>query len=78
MSNNSRWLCPKCKTNNELSITRCGLCSAPKPINTPTIDERSNPSATDIKLTQMLHNAIDKMGYAQKNKTWCWLENNVL
>jgi hypothetical protein len=71
-----KWLCDKCHSNNELNKTRCGFCGNPQPDNISTVHESQNTEA-EIKLSQLLHNAIEKMTPLQRRKTQRWLEDNI-
>ena len=72
----NKWFCPKCKTWNENEKTRCSWCSAPQPANTAQVTESAN--SEDIKITQLLHNTIEKLNYRSKVKLWRWLEDNLI
>ncbi len=76
MSENS-WYCPKCKTNNALHVNRCSFCSSTKPV-VPINKEGVNMDAAAVKLRNDLHQAIEKMDYSRMNRTFRWLEDNIL
>lgn len=69
MSN--KWLCDKCNGWSTVDKTRCSFCSNPRP-------GAEQPNKALAKITQDLHNTIDKLNSTQKQKMWRWLEDNVL
>ena len=71
-----KWLCDKCHSNNEIGKTRCGFCSAPQP-SIPVFNSASETD-NDAKLTQQLHNIIEKLTSLQKKKLYRYLEDNFL
>lgn len=71
------WQCNKCRTNNRQTNTQCSWCNAPKP--PPEEDGRIvNAEAAEVKLTQSLHNAIEKMNHKTQLRVWRWLEDNII
>jgi len=71
--NTQEWFCTKCKTWNGDRKDKCSWCGTKNESVTPT-----GPAPADIKLTQDLHKAIDKLNIKAKRKLWAWLEDNVL
>jgi hypothetical protein len=73
---NGKWLCPKCHSKNEMGKNRCGYCGAPQPL-IPASDIESEADK-EAKLTQQLHNIIEKLTMLQKKKLYRYFEDNVL
>ena len=69
-----KWECLKCHTWNENRVTRCSWCSAPKLVQGTPVPGND----LDARITQLLHNTIEKMSYPQKVKCWKLLEDNVI
>jgi hypothetical protein len=72
-----KWLCTRCHAWNTYRATRCSFCSNPKPGNSGETAEQQDQEAGN-KLTQQLHNIIEKMTLSQKRKTLRWFEDNVI
>lgn len=70
-----KWLCTKCKTHNDPQVTRCSWCSAVKPA-TDAVQHQANER--EARLTQLIHQSIEKMSYPQKVKAYRLLEDNVI
>lgn len=68
------WLCKKCNTWIDIERPKCSFCGAAREA---AIAEAS-PNPEDVKLTRALHDAIERMNYGQKVKTWRWLEDNII
>ncbi|MFA5754537.1 MAG: hypothetical protein WC905_04280 [Patescibacteria group bacterium] len=73
---NGKWLCDGCHSQNENGKTRCGFCGVPQPLFPTTPAETEE--AKEAKLTQMLHNTIEKLTGLQKKKTFRYFEDNFL
>jgi hypothetical protein len=74
VNHNGKWQCMGCHTWNDGDKPRCGWCSKPN----PGVQAASPIDDKHARLTQMLHQAVERMSYSQKVKTWNLLENNVL
>lgn len=72
-----KWLCTRCHSWNSFRTNRCSFCSNPKPGNSDKIAEQQEQE-TENKLTQQLHNVIEKMSIPQKKKTLRWFEDNIM
>ena len=73
-NNSNKWKCPKCNTLNQPQVTRCSWCSA----QMPKEGEPSGGNNKNARITQLLHQSIEKMSYPQKVKAWKWLEDNII
>jgi len=76
---NGRWFCNKCSSWNEGDKTRCSFCSNSKPVAVnPVATAAAEEANGEAKLTQMLHNIIEKLTPIQKKKTYRFLEDNFI
>ena len=75
---NTKWLCNKCHSWNGGDKTRCSFCSEPRPVQDAQSEMTAPEAVADDKLTQQLHNIVEKLTPIQKKKLYRWLEDNVL
>jgi len=71
------WKCVKCGAGNHPQINRCSFCSEPRPADDGE-RERKEAQNNETRLTQSLHNAIEKMNHHARVRTWRWLEDNII
>jgi len=69
------WRCSKCRTMVKNEYHRCSFCGQTKPKE----EELNKPdNSAEIKLTQNIHNCVEKMNYNAKRRMFAWLEDNIL